>query len=483
MEKATKWQSPKTKQHPTPTTTPQILPQSVELEKYILGVILNDKMAYVAISAVLRPEHFYKESHQKIYDAIRVLFDKGENIDIMTMVLALRKSNELDLVGGTSYLVELTQNSSGIVNVESQARILIQFYIRRESIKISNNSVSTCYDDSQDVFELIEKTTTDLGELVQKAVSGKQETVRTITDELASKMGTYNASNDIATGFTFIDSIMKIQKGRSALVYIGARPSVGKSALISTMSKKMAKNGVKVGFVSLEMAATEIVERMVVEELGPPYQNPLEIDKITHHKNAVQVQNALCQIRDLPILFHDDVTDVATLVAVVSAWKIQKGIDILFVDFLQKLADSEDPQSVTAASNALQKMSKRLKMPIICLSSFSRNTEKNGDGKPSMSDFRASGGIESDADVAILLWRPERYDVNDVKVEGQIYDTHNLMVFDFAKNRNGKVGKTVCQLDLSCNRFYDYGHLPQASPAYQQSQTQLLNTAFREVNF
>ena len=438
----------------------KIPPQDIELEQAVLGAMIISNNCVEIVMSILVEGNFYKESHQNIFLAIVEIKSKFEPIDLLSVVTELRKKGQLEFVGGAGYITGLCNKINSSDNVEYHARIVQQLSIKRELITNSLEIMKDCYNETTDTFEVLSKSIEGVTKISQSIYRNSQKTNSSILKQTIENLGNGKSSKQISCGLSFLDSRMKLRKGQNKLVYIGARPSVGKSALITAMMKNIAKNGTAVGCFSLEMSAEDITNRMIVSELQGIYTNDSFIPEEIETENIVAVQNAIIKVKDLPIYYNDNPKSIEEICSTAQLWYSKNKVEVFFVDFIQKIPTEykEVMRAVTYCSDKLQKLSKTLNTPIIVVSSLNREAEKRN-GKPSISDFRGSGDIESDADVVLMLWRPEDNDMDfvELKLDGEVatISTKKLMVGDFAKNRNGKKDIVVWYHDLPTNNFYE----------------------------
>jgi len=435
-------------------------PQAIELEEAVIGAMISSPQIIESVFNILQAEAFYKDCNQRIFNAIVRLKSKFEPVDTLSVMNDLRQNGELEFVGGVQYLFRLVKESEvSYSSYEYNARIVQQTAVKRALIENAEDTIKSAFDDTSDVFEVLSNEIEGVSKISQSIFRGRQKTNLSILNQTIKDLGNSRESKQMSCGFPFLDSRLKLRRGQNKLVYIGARPSVGKSALISAMMKEMGKEGIAVGCFSLEMSAEDITNRMVVSELEGLYTNDSFVPEEIDMKNLVQVQNAIAKVKDLPIYYNDNPKSMEEISSTSQLWVSKYGVEVIFIDFIQKIPTEykEVMRAVTYCSDKLQKLTKSLNMPIVVISSLNREAEKRN-GRPSIADFRGSGDIESDADVVLMLWRPEDNDLEyvDLNLEGepQTLSTKKLMVGDFAKNRNGKKDVVVWYHDLPTNNFY-----------------------------
>ncbi len=424
----------------------RVPPQAVDLEEAVLGAIMLEKDALTAVIDILLPEVFYKEAHRSIFQAITDLFNKSEPVDILTVVNQLKTSGELDLIGGAYYISQLTNRVASSANVEYHARIILQKFIQRELIRVSSEIIKDAYEDTTDVFDLLDRAEQNLFAVSERNIRRQQgemhllmaEAIRDI--EIAKDSET--KMRGVPSGFTELDRITNgFQK--SDLIILASRPGMGKTALALTLARNMAVMHDKpVAIFSLEMSSIQLVTRLISAE------SQLKSDKL--RKGDLQDfewQQLTTKIRRLEEakMYIDDTPSLSIfeLRAKCRRLKAQNDIEMVFVDYLQLMVGTKDnkgnrEQEISQISRSLKAMAKELNIPIMALSQLSRAVEtRAGDKKPILSDLRESGAIEQDADIVMFIYRPEYYglttDENDNSMEG-------MATISIAKHRNGAIG-------------------------------------------
>lgn len=421
-------------------------PQALDLEEAILGALMLEKNAIVEVASSLRPDHFYDESHRTIYESIISLFSAGEKIDMRTVVNAVRKAGKLELVGGAYKIVELTSKVSSAANIEYHTRILIEFAMKRSLIMLASEVHHEAYEDTIDVFNIIEKTNLNLQEILDNAISGKADksmaeiTFDVIQEQQARQSGKHTG---LDSGYPVVDAMLNgFQK--TDLIIVAARPGMGKTSWVMQAAKNIAERSIPVGVFSLEMGAKQLVERMATSES--------EIDSERVKKGKLDTyewqkyMNAHGQLSRLPI--HIDDTAFMTIVelrARAMRMKSKHNIQLLVVDYLQLIKGINEhgvnmsrDQEIGIISRTLKGIAKELDIPVIALSQLSRAVEQRGGLKrPMLSDLRESGSIEQDADVVMFLYRPEYYKIT---TDEDGFSTHGLCECIIEKHRQGATG-------------------------------------------
>ncbi len=423
----------------------KIPPQALDLEEVVLGAMMIGKKGVDEVIDILSPEAFYKEAHQYIFDAIFKLFENSEPIDLLTVSSQLRKDQKLDQVGGDFYLISLTQKVSSSAHIEFHARIILQKFIQRSLIKISNEIIEDSYDETKDVFDLLDKAESKLYEVTQGNIKKSSETAQDLViqakkkiEEISNKEGL----SGIPSGF---DKLDKLTSGwqESDLIIVAARPGMGKTALTLSMARNIAVNqNIPVAFFSLEMASVQLITRLISSETGLSSEK-LRTGRLEKHEWE-QLNVKVKSLEKAP-LFIDDTPSLSIFDLRAKARRLssQHGIKLIVVDYLQLMTagggqkGGNREQEISMISRNLKALAKELSIPVIALSQLSRAVETRGGSKrPLLSDLRESGAIEQDADIVSFIYRPEYYKIDEWDDEERT-PTDGQAEFIVAKHRNG----------------------------------------------
>jgi replicative DNA helicase len=423
----------------------KIPPQAIDLEEVVLGAMMIDKKGVDEVIDILSPEAFYKEAHQHIFEAIFKLFESSEPIDLLTVSSQLKKDERLDLVGGDFYLISLTQKVSSSAHIEFHARIILQKFIQRSLIKISNEIIEDSYDETKDVFDLLDKAEARLYEVTQGNIKKSSETAQDLViqakkkiEEISNKEGL----SGIPSGFEKLD---KLTSGwqESDLIIIAARPGMGKTALTLSMARNISVNNeIPVAFFSLEMSSVQLITRLISSETG------LSSDKLRTgrlEKHEWEQLNVKVKALEKAPLFIDDTPSLSIfdLRAKARRLKSQHDIKLVVIDYLQLMTaggshkGGNREQEISMISRNLKALAKELSVPVIALSQLSRAVETRGGSKrPLLSDLRESGAIEQDADIVSFIYRPEYYKIDEWD-DDERTPTEGQAEFIVSKHRNG----------------------------------------------
>lgn len=445
-------------------------PQAIELEEAVLGALMLEKEALTAVVDMLQPESFYKEAHKAIYSAILDLFSESQPIDLLTVTNQLRKNGKLEIAGGAFFITELTSKVSSAANIEFHARIITEQAMKREMIRISGEVQKEAFEDTTDVFELLDKMEQSLFEISEKNIRKNYSDLKSIMkeaiQELEAKKGQKDGLTGVPSGFTALDRVTSGWQ-KSDLVIIAARPAMGKTAFVLSVLRNAAVDHNRpVAIFSLEMASVQLVNRLISSEAE------LDSEKIKKGNLAdyewEQLVHKTAKLSKAP-LFVDDTPalTILELRAKCRKLKAQHDIQMIVIDYLQLMSgDSKSggggnrEQEIASISRALKKIAKELSVPVIALSQLSRAVEtRGGDKRPQLSDLRESGAIEQDADIVMFLYRPEYYGITEDE-EG--HSTAGVGEVIIAKHRNGSlqnvklrfIGKYTKFTDLEMNVPY-----------------------------
>ena len=436
----------------------KIPPQAIDLEEVVLGAMMIDKKGVDEVIDILSPEAFYKDSHKYIFEAIFRLFENSEPVDLLTVSSQLKKDEKLDLVGGDFYLISLTQRVSSSAHIEFHARIILQKFIQRSLIKISNEIIEEAYDETKDVFDLLDNAEAKLYEVTQGNVKKSTETAQSLVIQAKKKIEDISNKEGLSGIPTGFDKLDKLTSGwqPSDLIIVAARPGMGKTALTLTMARNIAVDfNQAVAFFSLEMSSVQLITRLISSETGLSSEK-LRTGKLEKHEWE-QLNVKVKRLEKAP-LFIDDTPSLSIfdLRAKARRLKSQYDIKVIMIDYLQLMTAGGNQkggnreQEISTISRNLKALAKELNVPVIALSQLSRAVETRGGSKrPLLSDLRESGAIEQDADIVSFIYRPEYYKIDEWDDEERS-PTEGQGEFIVAKHRNG---------GLENIRFKFIGHL------------------------
>ncbi len=438
-----------------------IQPQAPELEKVVLGALMVESDAYSLVSEILRPESFYEHRHQLIYQAISALAIQQQPVDILTVTEQLKKTGDLEEVGGPFYVTQLSGMVASSAHIEFHARIIAQKFLARELITFTSNIQTKAFDESLDVDDLMQEAEGKLFEISQQNMKKDYTQINPVIKEAYDLLQKAAARTDglsgLASGFHALD---KMTSGwqNSDLIIIAARPAMGKTAFVLSMAKNIAVNSkVPVALFSLEMSNVQLVNRLIV--------NVCEItgEKIKSGQLAPyewgQLDYKIKDLYDAP-LYVDDTPSLSVFELRTKARRLvrEHNVRIIIIDYLQLMNASgmsfgSRQEEVSTISRSLKGLAKELNIPIIALSQLNRgveNREGNEGKRPQLSDLRESGAIEQDADMVCFIHRPEYYKIYQ---DANGNDLHGMAEIIIAKHRNGAVGDVLLRFKGEYARF------------------------------
>ncbi len=419
-------------------------PQALDLEEACLGALMLEKDALTKVIDILHPDSFYKDSHRLIFQAIRRLFERSEPIDILTVTNELKKSGELDIVGGPYAITQLTNRVASAANIEYHSRIILQKHIQRELIRISAETIKDAYEDTSDVFMLLDKAEKNLFEVAQGNIRRNYQEMSTMVSEAYKQIEAARLHGTgvtgVQSGFTDLDRITSGWQ-KSDLIIVAARPGMGKTAFVLSLARNAAIGFNRpVAVFSLEMSSVQLVQRMISSETGIPSDKLRKgtLDNTEWQKLVSmtgKLSSAPVYIDDTPSLSVFDLRSKCRRL------KAMYGIEMIVVDYLQLMRSEVDAKSgnreqeISTISRSLKALAKELNVPVIALSQLSRAVESRGGSKrPQLSDLRESGAIEQDADMVTFIYRPEYYGIEFDEDNNPTKGTAEIII---AKHRNG----------------------------------------------
>ncbi|MFN8297001.1 MAG: replicative DNA helicase [Chitinophagales bacterium] len=445
----------------------KIPPQARELEEAVLGAILIEKDAISYVSDILKPESFYVDAHATIFRAIQNLFGKSQPIDLLTVTEELRKNAKLEEVGGAFYLSELTNKIASSANVEYHARIIIQKFIQRELIRISNDIIRDSYEDTTDVFDLLDTAEKRIYEITDKNLRNSVQGIgQLVSKSILQIDGLLNREDglledSVPSGYLELDKMTSGWKATD-LVIIAARPSMGKTAFVLNLARNAAVDfNMPVAIFSLEMGAVQLAKRLISLECEIDAQKVAN-GKMTDNEYSI-LRDKVEKLSSAPIYINDQpAINIYELRAQCRRLQNAHGIKMVIIDYLQLMSGGGDKgmnreQEISSISRSLKGLAKELNIPVIALSQLNRSVEsRGGEKKPMLSDLRESGSIEQDADMVMFLYRPEYYNLNEGQDGASLKGVSEIII---AKHRNGPTGSIELRFNKNFGRFYDAGGL------------------------
>ena len=437
-------------------TIQKVPPQNIEAEQSVLGAVLLDNFAMNKVMDVVSPDDFYKGTHRRIFSAMLDLNERNEAIDLITLTDYLKAKNELDSVGGASYLSELVNSIPTAANVRQHSKIVHDKAMLRNLISVATDIISQGYEDSGQVEDLLDRAESTIFAITEKKVRPSFVSLKEIMkdsfatiERLAANKGKVTG---IPTGFKDLDE-KTAGFQPSDLIVIAGRPSMGKTALALGIAQHAAiERHSKTAIFSLEMSTEQLVLRMLCSQarvdahrVRTGYIGQADWPRLT---------TAAGQLTEAPI-FIDDTPALSVLEMRAKARRLKKehGLDLIIVDYLQLMRGRGDSETrereISEISRSLKALAKELAVPVVALSQLSRAVEtRGGEKRPVLADLRESGAIEQDADVVIFIYRQEVYEPDNKEVKG-------TAEVNISKQRNGPVGIVRMQFSSGITRFED----------------------------
>jgi replicative DNA helicase len=445
----------------------RVQPQARDMEEAVLGSMMLDKEAVAEVIDILKPESFYVEAHQHIYDVIYDLFAKSQPVDILTVCEQLRRNDKLDLVGGPYYISQLTMRVGSTANVEHYARIVAEKYIMRELIKNSSEIIKDAYDNTNDVFEILDKAEKGLFSITEQNLRRSYDSMSNLVAAAIKQLEHIKNQEGgligVPSGFSGLDRLTAGWQ-KSDLIILAARPAMGKTAFVLNLARNSAINYKRpVAVFSLEMSSLQLVNRLITAETGISAEKLKRADLQPHE--WVQLTSKVESLAAAPI-FIDDTPgiNIFELRAKCRRLKMQHDVQLIIIDYLQLMSGGSSDkkgggagnreQEISLISRSLKGIAKELNVPVIALSQLSRAVEtRGGDKRPQLSDLRESGSIEQDADMVLFLYRPEYYGLTQDE-EGA--PTAGITEVIVSKHRNGALATVKVKFVKELTRFVDY---------------------------
>lgn len=450
----------------------KVPPQAKDLEEAVLGAIMLEKSAFDTVIEILNPECFYVEANQRIFRSMQSLQLKTMPIDLLTVVEELKFREELDIVGGAYYVSKLTNAVVSSANIEAHSRIILQKFIQRELIRISGEIIGDAYEDSTDVFELLDESENKLFQITNEHLRRDYVSIdKVVMKTIARIEDLRNRQDDISgvpSGFKKLDHITYGWQPTD-LIILAARPSVGKTAFALNLARNAAippqnsnRKPVPVAFFSLEMSAGQLVQRILSAE-SEIWLQKIARGRLEEHEMQQLYKKGFEKLMTAPIHIDDTAAlNIFELRAKCRRLKSKHDVGLIIIDYLQLMSGTGDnrnsnrEQEISRISRDLKGLAKELNIPIIALSQLSREVEKRGakDGQkmPQLSDLRESGAIEQDADMVMFLYRPEYYDITANELgESNKGDT----LLRIAKHRNGQLDNLKFKALLHIQKFIE----------------------------
>lgn len=419
----------------------KVPPQNVDAEMSLIGAILIDEETLADISEHVKPHDFYDKRHATIFDAIMRLYERNKPVDLLTLTDELKRKNELEAVGGSVYLTELTNYVPTSAHAESYAEIVAQKAVRRRLIKASADISELGFDENTTTQELLQQAEAELFSVSDQSLKQDLVSLESILTESFDRMEELHRNKGslrgIRTGYRDLDN-MTAGLQRSDLIILAARPAMGKTTLVTNLAYNVATIAKQpVLFFSLEMSKEQLVDRMLSDASGVDSW-AIRTGNLSD-EDFSKLSEAMGEMAEAPI-YIDDTPGVSVLEMRTKARRAahEQPLGLIIVDYLQLMQgsgrhDGNRVQEVSEISRGLKLLARELNVPVIALSQLSRSVESRSPQVPQLADLRESGSIEQDADIVMFIYREAYYNPDT--------ERENITDLIIAKHRNGPVGK------------------------------------------
>lgn len=423
------------------TVTGKLPPQNIEAEKSMLGAILIDDSVLIDVTDRIQADDFYEKRHGLIFAAMIRLYEGRQPVDLLTLSDELSKKGELDVIGGSAYISELTNYVPTAAHATAYADIIATAATRRRLIHVSSEMAEMGYDDSNSTDEMLAKAEAELFQISDRELKQDLVSLESILNESFDRIEELHRNKGslrgVRTGYKDLDN-MTAGLQRSDLIILAARPAMGKTTLSTNLALNVATLSKLPTLVfSLEMSKDQLVDRMLADAANVDSWNirtgNLKDDDFS------RLADAMGELAEAPI-FIDDTPGLTLLEMRTKARRQahETPLGLIVVDYLQLIqatgrSDGNRVQEVSEISRGLKLLARELNVPVVALSQLSRSVESRDKKVPQLSDLRESGSIEQDADIVMFIYREDYYNPDT--------DRKNITDLIIAKHRNGPVGK------------------------------------------
>ncbi len=432
-------------------------PHNLEAERGVLGSVMLDDETLHDVVPILKDTDFYRESHQLIYRSIQTIYDKGKPLDAIILVDELKRLGVFEEIGGDDELRTIIETPPHAANAVYYAKIVREKSIVRQLIELSNTTLRNSYSDRFTYNDLLQEAERGIFTIAEEQAVGETTQLKNVIieamDRITAKAEDRHSVSGLATGYYDLDEITGGFQS-TQLIILAARPSMGKTALALNVCEHVIcdlKQGVL--FVSLEMGDIELVERLLSSRARVD-GHKIRTGKGLGSKEMAQLGTAYGQLHTSPLYIDSTpARNMLQITANARRIKLRHGLGLIVVDYIQ-LVDAEESrdsrqEQIAKISRRLKQLARELHIPVIALSQLNRGVENREDRRPRMADLRESGAIEQDADLVLLLHRPEYYDPNDQPGIAELI---------IAKNRSGATGTVKFFFEKNLTRFENLAH-------------------------
>ena len=423
-------------------------PHDIEAEKSVLGSCMLDKQAIIRIADLIRPEDFYKSEHQKIYSAILELYEKNQPIDVLTVSNKLKNRDQLSETGGSTYLAELVNFVPSASHITHYAQITREKKVLRDLISTSNEIFENVFSSHENPEVLLDKIEQKIFSIGQKVRNYFFLVIKDLIPDFMKRWEKANERKDgisgVTSGYKKLDYLLAgFQK--SDLIILGARPSMGKTALVLDIARNAARAGHSIAILSLEMSKEQIMDRLVSAEAKLPLWR-LRTGRITDEVDFEMIQVALDRLSNMKMFIDDSPSmNILQIRSIARRLQMERSLDMLIIDYVQLITPLRQSENVvqqfTEISHGLKSLARELNVPVLALSQLNRAVDQRDKKRPRLSDLRETGSWEQDADVVMFIYRPDK-DKENPSIEE--VNTAQIIV---GKHRNGPVGEIDLKFD------------------------------------
>ena len=449
----------------------KIPPQCIDLEQAVLGALILEGRSVENIN--LKPEHFYKDIHQKIFEAIQNIHIRNDNIDTLTVTEELKKLNYFEEIGGVYYITQLTGKIASAAHIETHSYIIYDKYVKRKLIRFSSSLQQKAFDDSMDTEDILNEANLELDKINNETIGDDEpvtihESLKNVIKIIEKREILYKKGKSIGIP-TPIYKLTKWTSGwlNGKMIVIAGRVSMGKSAFALECATIAAQNGFKPCIFSLEMGSCELTERILIGDSGINADDLRLGNMNPNYWNIIE--KSIKRLMGLNILFDNKPKSISKIRSRVNTLKRQKKCDFVIIDYLQ-LIKPEDTNyqnravEVSMTSQAIKNMAMELDIPVMPLAQLNREVERRGGSKkPQLSDLAQSGSIEADADIVGLLFRPSYYGITEDSNGNKLPEGYAEL--NIAKHRGGRTGEIEFKFNKSLTKIIDIDNtIPDYNP-------------------
>ena len=427
----------------------KVPPQNLEAEQSVLGSLLIDKNAIIKVADIIMPDDFYKDAHGLILESMIDLYEKREPIDVLSLASRLEDKDQLETIGGRSYLATLANAVPTSANVVSYAKIVQQKATLRRLLNVAADITQLGYNETDNIEELLDQAEQNLFSVSQKYLKQNFVPIKSILTEAFDRIDELHKESGklrgIPTGFKDLDNILAgFQK--SDLIILAARPSMGKTTLALDIARQIAvEKKIPVGIFSLEMSKEQLVDRLLCAQSGVELWK-MRTGKLSEDEDFTSIGHAMGILSEAPIYIDDSATaNIMEIRTKARRLHSEHNLGVIVLDYLQLMQgvihSDNRVQEISEITRSLKAIARELNIPVLVLSQLSRAVESRTPSIPKLADLRESGSIEQDADVVMFIYRESMYK-NDLDVTRK-----NIADIYIAKHRNGPTGKIQLYFD------------------------------------